>query len=144
MLQDIIVDHPENQRAVIDDDGATFTYGELRAMAGYTAQALREHGVRPGDKVMLVCENCMLYAVSLFAILNCDAWVVPVNARQSTAELAAIAEHGGVRAMVFTPKFSEPARKHAAEQKAATLIALPCGELLVSPLRDATPEPVPD
>ncbi|MEM6847106.1 MAG: AMP-binding protein [Pseudomonadota bacterium] len=143
MLQDIIADHPDNQSAVIDDDGARFTYDELRSMAADTAQALRDHGVRPGDKVMLVCENCMLYAVSLFAILNCDAWVVPVNARQSSAELAAIAEHGGVRAMVFTPRFSEPAGQHAADYNATTLITLPCGDLLVSPVRDAAPEPLP-
>src|SRR5215475_276206 len=49
------------------EDGETLTYRQFdRAVAGTTA-ALREFGIRAGDRVLIVSENCISLACLLFA-----------------------------------------------------------------------------
>ena len=47
------------------------------------AAGLKSLGVAPGERVMIVHENGLAAATLLFAASRCDAWAVPVNARQS-------------------------------------------------------------
>src|SRR5438034_11596400 len=43
--------------ALVETSG-TWTYGQLAAVIARTQEWLLECGVRPGDRVMLLCENC--------------------------------------------------------------------------------------
>src|SRR5215468_2100339 len=48
------------------EDGETLTYRQFdRAVTG-TTHALRELGIRPGDRVLIVSENCISLACLLF------------------------------------------------------------------------------
>ena len=47
------------------------------------ATALKQYGVRPGDRVMLVGENCLAVAALVLAVSELDAWSVVGNPRQS-------------------------------------------------------------
>ena len=75
------------------DNGRTWTYGELQGEIERQADWLRQLGVRTGDRVMLVSENCAAQVALLFAIARIDAWSVNVNVRLSEGELAAIRAH---------------------------------------------------
>ena len=75
------------------DSGRTWTYGELQDEVERRADWLRRLGVRAGDRVMLVSENCAVQVALLFAIARLDAWSVNVNARMSEGELDAIRAH---------------------------------------------------
>jgi acyl-CoA synthetase (AMP-forming)/AMP-acid ligase II len=44
-------------RVVLTDDTGSWTYRELDAAIAATAAWLVQSSVRPGDRVMLVCEN---------------------------------------------------------------------------------------
>ena len=56
------------------EDGETLTFRQLdRAVCG-TADALRELGIRAGDRVLIVSENCISLACLLFAASRLDAW----------------------------------------------------------------------
>jgi acyl-CoA synthetase (AMP-forming)/AMP-acid ligase II len=139
-IDDILKGRPDDL-AIIDHDNRRYSYGQVRAMVSHMAAALRDHGVRKGDRVMLVGENCATFAVAILAIARAQAWVTPVNARQTRAEIHAIETHCHARCMVFTPEASDNAAAHGLAA-AASLGRLDCGDMLVSPSRDCTPEPV--
>lgn len=98
-ISDILLRHPAGAPALVED-GRTWTYGELRREVERRASGLRELGVRPGDRVMLVSENCVAQVALIFAIASIDAWSVTVNARLSEGELAAIRVHCGPRCVL--------------------------------------------
>ena len=122
------------------EDARTFTYADLAADATRYATLLRALGIRPGDRVMLVAENCAAQVALLFAAAAIDAWSVNVNARLSEGELATIRSHSGARRVLYLVANSPDALAHAGRAG-----ALPCadGELLAGPLNeDCAPEPV--
>ena len=133
--------HAPDSPALIED-GQAWSYARLAAVADDYAALLRELGVRPGDRVMVVAENGVAQVALLFAAAVIDAWSVSVNARLSEGELATIGAHSGARRVLYVTGNSADAARHAARAG-----ALPCADgmdgLLVGPLIDAcTPEPV--
>ena len=75
-------DHP----VLVEKSGA-WTYRELDVVVDETAVWLTSLGVRPGDRVMLVLENCRAFIAVLFALSRIDAWPVLVNAHLSAREI---------------------------------------------------------
>ena len=73
--------------------GRSIGYGELAAASAAAADDLAAIGVRAGDRVLIVGENCAALPALLFAVARLDAWSVVVNARLSARELDAIRDH---------------------------------------------------
>ena len=122
--------------------GATVDYGGLVAMIDRHAFLLTELGVRPGDRVLLVSENCVAQVALIFAASTVGAWIVNVNPRLSAPELDAIRSHSGARRALYTAAISLEAAAHAARDG-----ALACGSddgdggLMAGPLNaDCAPE----
>jgi acyl-CoA synthetase (AMP-forming)/AMP-acid ligase II len=111
------------------EDGRTLSYGQLQGEIDACAVWLRGLGVRAGERVMLVSENCAAQVSALFAIASLDAWFVNVNARLTAPELEAIREHCGARVVLYTAAASPDAAAHAAHAGAR---ARAHGELLAS------------
>src|SRR5215813_9537622 len=74
-------DHP----ALVRGD-VTWTYAELAAVVADTALILQHYDIRPGDRVMIVSENCLALAALIFAASEIDAWSVVVNPLDREAE----------------------------------------------------------
>jgi len=131
------------ERIALIEPDRSWTYAELDIAILKTAAWLTRSGVRAGDRVMLVCENCCA-AVSLFlACTAIKAWPVVVNARLSERELDEIAEHSEARRIVFTTSVSPRAKAHAARTNATFEDPAGFGVIGLSPLNDAcTPEPL--
>ena len=68
--------------------GNRLTYTELRDQVDRFASALRELGVRKGDRVALVLPNCPQAVIALFAALRIGAVVVEHNSLYTERELA--------------------------------------------------------
>jgi acyl-CoA synthetase (AMP-forming)/AMP-acid ligase II len=101
---------PDNIALV--EDGETLTYRQFdRAVAG-TADALRELGIRAGDRVLIVSENCISLACLLFATSRLDGWAIVANPRLSPRELDQIRDHSGARRVFLTADVSEEAAAH--------------------------------
>lgn len=128
--------------AVTEPDGRTWTYGQLQAAVEAGAALLRGLDVRPGDRVVVVNENCMATAVLIFAISACDAWAVPLNARQTAREIDGIADHAGARRLFFTHTVSAEADAHANRHDAGEADLPGVGPVRVGPIREAVPEAV--
>ena len=97
----------------------SWTYRDLHQAVQAAAALLRELQVRPGDRVMIVGENCALQVALIFAAGACDAWAVCVNARLSARELDAIRDHCGARRVLYTTGVSPDAVAHAKRHGAA-------------------------
>jgi long-chain acyl-CoA synthetase len=118
------------------EDGRTWTYRALVEAIDRHAALLRERGVRPGDRVLLVAENCADQIALLFAVSTVGAWAVNANARLTAPELAAIRAHSGARLALYTADVSPDAAAHGERDGAQAH-----GDLLVGPCdRAAVPE----
>ncbi len=143
-LHDLANDAPDDAHAIIDHNGARYGYGAFRGMVAQLADLLDQHGVRPGDRVMIVAKNCASFAVAILALSHVGAWILPINARHTTEELRAIEAHSGARCLMFAPGASDPANVHAIEFQSETSLPLACGDLYVTQVSDQRPEPVAD
>src|SRR5205085_6691161 len=94
------------------EDAATWSYRELHQAVGQIAAALQSFGIRPGDRMMIVSENCIALAGLLLAASRIDAWAIVVNPRLSPRELDQIRDHSGARRVFFTPEVSSEAAAH--------------------------------
>ena len=101
-------DHP----ALVEAAG-TWTYRQFASAIAAARPWLMDRGVRPGDRVMIVCENCRAFAAVLMALASFDAWPVVVNARLSPREIDAIRDHCGARLVIYTSSVSPHAMEHA-------------------------------
>lgn len=130
-------------RVALIDDGAALSYRELGRAVGGTADALRALGVRAGDRIMIVSENCIALACLLLAASRLDAWAIVANPRLSPRELDQISDHSGARRALFTADVSREAAAHAARCGAPVRDVGPLFGIGVSALNEGTlPEPV--
>src|SRR5688572_2650031 len=124
-------------------DGKVWTYGALPGIVDGAADQLRNHGARPGDRIMIVSENSLALAALVLAASAIDAWSVVVNPRLSERELDQIRDHCGARLVFYAVEISELAAVHARRHDARTADMGPLGAMAVSPLNESTePEPV--
>jgi long-chain acyl-CoA synthetase len=132
-------EHLPNQVALVDPDGA-WTYRELDAAIGRTAAYLVSSGVRPGDRVMIVSENCRAFVAILFALTQIDAVPVPINARLSARELNSIRHHCNPRRLVYTAGVSPDALEHAKRDRAVIEESVTLGSIALGPLEEVEPD----
>jgi acyl-CoA synthetase (AMP-forming)/AMP-acid ligase II len=136
------VDRLPDHTAVVDPNGS-WTYRELAGIISQTADWLRGSGVRAGDRVMIVGENCREFAGLLLAIASLDAWPVPVNARLSGREIDAVRDHCGARRVLYTTTVSVHATEHANRHGALVEEVRGLGPIGVGPLSEnVQPEPI--
>ena len=128
--------------ALVDASGE-FSWSELEAARTSLAAQLHALGVRPGDRVMILGENCAALVALLFAVATLDAWIVNVNARLSAREVDVIRDHCGACCVIYLPDASHDARAHAARHEALPMTpSSGWGTFLRSPL-DASCSPEP-
>ena len=144
-ISDVIkpwAEHSPDHPALVEASGV-WTYRQLSVAVAETQTWLLDSGVRPGDRVMLVCENCRAFVALLLAVAGIDAWPVMVNARLSARELDEIRDHCGARRVIYTTSVSPQAREHAKRHGAVTQEAAGLGPIPLGPLNERVePEPV--
>lgn len=101
------------QTAVIDGDGRRVDWADYAQQTVACADLMTLVGVRGGDRVLVVAENCLAVAVAIYAASRLDAWVVPVNARMAPHELEKIVAHADPALVMFTSAVSQEALDHA-------------------------------
>ena len=76
---------------------STVSYGDLAAQAGQIAAYLLRCHARPGDRVLLVCDNSLFWAACYLGTLQAGLITVPVPANSSASALASILKLSGAR-----------------------------------------------
>src|SRR5438094_10097608 len=100
-------------RAALVEAAGAWTYMQLASVIVDAKAWLLESGVRPGDRVMIVCENCRAFVAILLALASIDAWPVLVSARLSAREIDEIRDHCGARRVFRTTRLSHQPPAHA-------------------------------
>src|SRR5215471_14504727 len=62
-----------------DGSGGQATYGDLESEVNRVAQALRESGCQPGDRVLITLPDSIELVTSFFGTAKIGAIAVPVN-----------------------------------------------------------------
>jgi len=124
-------DHP----ALVEVSGS-WTYKQLDGVVKETETWLRDLGVRPGDRVMVVIENCRAFIAILFALTAMDAWPVLVNSKLTAREVDEIREHCGARRVLYMTAVSPQAMQHAKRHGAVIGPVGNLGPLGVGPLNE--------
>ncbi|MDF3834934.1 AMP-binding protein [Cupriavidus basilensis] len=120
----------------LQDKRGRVSYGELAVAIEDGAQRLRQLGVRPGDRVLMVAENCVALGVLVLAASAMDAWAVVVNARLSPREIDNFIEHSGARRVFYTSEISADALMHAGRNRSVEQCWPALGKLAVGPLNE--------
>ncbi len=118
--------------AFIDEQGKKWSYDRLIGATEDAANTLRELGIGPGDRLMLVCENSIAGIALVFAASKLDATTAIINARLSRREVDVIREDCEPARVVYTDANSENAKEHAARHGATKQNFGEIGELMVS------------
>lgn len=126
-----------DQPALVEVSG-TWSYRQLASVVEDAKPWLRDLGVRPGDRVMIVCENCRALVAILLALSALDAWPVLVNSRLSAREVDQIRDHCGARRVIYTTSVSAQALQHSQRHGAVLQEAAGLGPIAIGPLNEAT------
>ncbi len=150
-ISDVIAPWAETSpdRPALVEASGTWTYRQLASAISETQSALGKWGVRPGDRVMVVGENCREFIALLLASAAMDAWPVLVNANLSAREIDEIREHCGPRRVFYTTSVSPHAAEHAIRHGAAVesiegLGSIGIGSLNESVKPEAVDASIPD
>lgn len=94
-------------------DGRSLSFADLGALTDAAEAELRQLGVRAGDRVLVVAENCPEHAALILAASRVGAWSCGVNARMAPGEVDAFAAKADARLLYFTASGSRAAAGHA-------------------------------
>lgn len=125
------------------DSLVSIDYETLSSLSLRLADRLGHMGVRAGDRVLIIGENCVAACVIMLAVSRLDAWFSFVNARLSPREIDGFIEHATPRLALYTCQVSESALDHAIRHKAAPLAFAALGDIYAGlPDNASAPEPV--
>jgi amino acid adenylation domain-containing protein len=78
--------------ALIDEREGTLDYAELADRVARTAEALRRHGLRPGDRVALLLERSVDLVVGVHAVTAVGCGYIPIDTTSPQARIAELLE----------------------------------------------------
>ncbi len=144
-IRDVIkpwTDRSPDRLALVEASGS-WTYRQLNDAVDRASAWLQDSGVRPGDRVMLVCDNCRAFIGIFLALTGMDAWPVLANARLSAREIDDIRDHCGARRVIYMTSVSPQAMQHAKRHGAIIGEQAGLGPIGFGPLNEKVePEPI--
>jgi len=126
--------------AFTDSIGTAWSWADLDAASDALADRFRAAGVHPLDRILMLSENCASAVAALFAAWKLGAAIIPVNARQTEAEVKRIIDHATPAAVIMTTAVSSDAMAHAMRFDATEEVGA-FGTLHMAPL---TSDPDPE
>src|SRR6266542_3697928 len=107
----------------IERDGhkEQYTYADLGELATRAATFLVSHGIKPGDRVLLVSHNAPEWGMTYFGVLKAGATCIPVDPESSTDEVVNFARAGEASGIAISAKLLEEHSDLRPKLKAAGL-----------------------
>lgn len=128
--------------AVYENDRVV-TFAALWSNVEAAQTYLRSQGVKSGERVLIVAENCLAVVTLLFALTEIGAWPVVVSAKLSGQEVEVIRAISRPRLMLFTHAASPDALRHGIRNRAMEVSPAGLG-LLMAVLVDDVSAPEPE
>ena len=85
-------------------------YSRVNRLANQLAHYLLKSGVRPGDRVVLLCENSIEYVFCYYGILKAGGIVVSLNTDLKSDGLAELLQELEPKVLIVSTKFEKTAR----------------------------------
>ncbi|MFT4175835.1 MAG: amino acid adenylation domain-containing protein [Luteolibacter sp.] len=95
------------QRLATFSGDASLTYSELHETSSRLAAGLRNHGVKPGERVAILLERNELLPAVILSIWKAGATYVPLDASNPTERLALILEDQAPIRVLVSPSLAE-------------------------------------
>ena len=77
-------------RIALVENGESWSYRDLEQRVTEIATVLSSLGIRAGDRMIIVSENCIALAALLLAASRLDAWAIVANPRLSARDLTRV------------------------------------------------------
>src|SRR5690349_13596485 len=110
-------------RVALRGTGEPWSYGRLRDHAAAVAARLRDAGVRPGDRVLLVAPSVPEFAGAYYGIHAAGAVAVTANTMSTRPELEYVGDDAGVKLVVGWHQV-QPAPQESASALGVPFVAL--------------------
>ncbi len=95
------------QSPAITFEGRQLTYAAFEHQAATIAGALiNRHGLKVGDRVALILENCLEFLPALYGIWRAGLCAVPINAKLHPKEMAWIIDNCGAKLVLATAEIA--------------------------------------
>lgn len=108
----------EPSRVFLHLPDRTLSFAQVGQLVDLVEAEMRADGVLPGDRVLIVAENCPEHAALILACSRIGAWSCGVNARMAPGEVAAFLAKADPRITYFTSEVSPAAASHALRSQA--------------------------
>ena len=142
-------DVPERQ-ALVESGGRTLTWAGLEDEVARIATGLGAHGIRAGQRVMILVGNRIEFVTTYLGVLRAQVVAVPVNPRSTAGEVARMIADSGTRLVVADDTAVDVVRRALAELGDAAVPAVVVtgaepgpGEVAFEALRADVVRPVP-
>jgi long-chain acyl-CoA synthetase len=150
LVAEAAADVPDRQ-ALVESGGRSLTWAQLEDEVARLATGLGAHGVRAGQRVMIVVGNRIEFVTTYLAVLRAQVVAVPVNPRSTAGELARMMADSGTRLVVVDETALDAVRRALAELgpdvAAPTVVVTGAepggGEVALADLRAEVVRPVP-
>ncbi len=114
---------PDHIAVKLDD--AELSYKLLNGATAHMVGLLREHGVKPGDRVGIMLPNVPYFPVCYYGILRAGAIVVPMNVLLKKREVGYYLTDPEAKLLIAWNDFAEAAETGAEEAGAECLLVKP-------------------
>lgn len=114
------------------------SYEQLLGEVARVASGLRSLGIRPGERILLLCGNRPEYIVVLYAAFRIGAIVVPVDTRLKAAEIAYIATNCDAALIVHDDRLTNEVPESASLPSACKTLAIPASTPLFPEAREGS------
>ena len=111
MLAAAVEDRPEHPFLIWQ--GESISYREFDELSNRAARAWQRLGVRAGDKVVFMLDNCPEFLVGWFGLAKIGATLVAVNTRFQTAEALYVVQDCEARVVLTDARCREVVRSVA-------------------------------
>jgi long-chain acyl-CoA synthetase len=116
------------QKVAIVVGNARHFYAELDSKSGRLAAALVEHGIKPGDRVVVFMDNSFEAVVTIFAVLKAGAVVAPVDPASDADALAFVFDDSRASAIVTQARLASAAAAAMRNVATVRLVVLAGGD----------------
>jgi crotonobetaine/carnitine-CoA ligase len=130
-LRDAARRWPDRVAWTFDPPGDRFTFAAVNRLTDGYAQALRDRGVRAGDRVAVLLGNEPAFPLTWLALSRLGAAMVPVNTKYQTADAEHVLRACAASAIVAGERF-EPLLRRLPPDVPALRRLLPAAEIAAS------------
>ena len=89
-------------RIALIHEAARLTYGEFHQAVNSLGNALRERGIRKGDKIVIMLPNIPEFVISYFAAQKIGAVAVTINTASTSHEMRYLLGNSEAAALITT------------------------------------------